>query len=345
MSKPLVLITGATGHLGFRALVLALQAGYQTRVAIRKPEQSEKILSTASVKPYTHDVSFVTVPDISVHDAYDQAIEGVEYVIHVASPMPLKAENQKGSWNDIYYKPAIDGTLSMLKAAMKTLSVKRVVITSSGSVLPVRDSPPVGPHEVKPAPTLQEAEEVQNAPMAYATSKALSLDAAKRFMEENKESVSFDTAFVIPGFIQGRNELFSTEAEIYTTTNEGTLKAVTGNPTTYTKVTSQVWLDDAARAHVVALSSTKVVNGDILLIVGQGGGGVPWNEVGKIAGEMFPEAVQKGILKPVEGQQSLEWNLDVKSSEEKLGFKFAGPEVWIRETVGWWLNICGHEAE
>ena len=97
MSKPLVSVTGATGHLGFRSLVITLQAGYQARVALRKPEQSEKILATASVKSYAKDVEFVTVPDITADNAYDHVLEGVEYILHIASPIPAKMDSLSGT--------------------------------------------------------------------------------------------------------------------------------------------------------------------------------------------------------------------------------------------------------
>jgi uncharacterized protein YbjT (DUF2867 family) len=87
MSKELVLITGATGHLGFRTLVFTLQNGFKARVAIRKPEQADRLKSTSSLKPFLEDVEFVNVPDITADGAYDQAIKGVDHVLHVASPI------------------------------------------------------------------------------------------------------------------------------------------------------------------------------------------------------------------------------------------------------------------
>ena len=235
--------------------------------------------------------------------------------------------------------------MSMLEAAAKTPSVKKVIITSSGVMLNIRESPPSGPQDLRPVPTLEEAENVETPSSAYQYSKILSYDAAKRYIDKNKSTLGFDTAFVLPGYVQGPNELLTKEVEIYTGSNEGTLNAVRGNVADYPKTTSQVWLDDAARAHVVALTSENVVNGDLLVVVSQGGGWVPWDEVGRIAGTLFPKALEKGVLKPVQGQQNLKWPLDVTSSEEKLGFKFAQKEVWIKETVGWWLKFQGEKAE
>lgn len=63
MSKPLVLITGATGHIGFRTLVFALQAGYRARISSRKLAQAQALKRAESIKPYLDSIEFVEVPD------------------------------------------------------------------------------------------------------------------------------------------------------------------------------------------------------------------------------------------------------------------------------------------
>lgn len=87
MPKQLVLVTGATGHLGFRTLLFTLHSGYRARVAVRGKSQAEKLKNTASLKPWLTSLEFVLVPDITATGAYDEAIKGVDFVIHVASPI------------------------------------------------------------------------------------------------------------------------------------------------------------------------------------------------------------------------------------------------------------------
>lgn len=87
MSKQLVFITGATGHLGFRSLVIALENGYRARIAVRRLEQAEKIKKTTSIQPYLDSIEFVQVPDITAADAYVEAIKGVDFALHIASPI------------------------------------------------------------------------------------------------------------------------------------------------------------------------------------------------------------------------------------------------------------------
>lgn len=50
MTASTVLITGATSHLGFRVLVLALEAGYNARVAVCNQSGADKVLAASSIK-------------------------------------------------------------------------------------------------------------------------------------------------------------------------------------------------------------------------------------------------------------------------------------------------------
>jgi dihydroflavonol-4-reductase len=53
-------------------------------------------------------------------------MEGCEYVLHVASPYFLREPSNE----DEYIKPALEGTICVLKAAQKA-KVKRIILTSS----------------------------------------------------------------------------------------------------------------------------------------------------------------------------------------------------------------------
>ena len=56
----------------------------------------------------------------------------ISFVLHVASPFPIEVPKNE---NDII-KPAVQGTINVLRAALKN-NVKRVVLTSSiAAVLP-----------------------------------------------------------------------------------------------------------------------------------------------------------------------------------------------------------------
>ena len=65
-SDKLVLITGGTGHLGYRTLVDALEASYTVRAAVRSPSKGDQILAAPSIKALNvgPKLTFVNVPDI-----------------------------------------------------------------------------------------------------------------------------------------------------------------------------------------------------------------------------------------------------------------------------------------
>lgn len=73
----------------------------------------------------------VIVPDITVPGAYDEAVQGVQYVIHAASPYAAHTLLSSEEYETDYIQPAVAGTVGMLDSAVKESGIKRVVITAS----------------------------------------------------------------------------------------------------------------------------------------------------------------------------------------------------------------------
>lgn len=120
--------------IGFRVLVQLLEAGYQVRAAVRNVAGFEKIKALKPAAPYASQLSHIIVPDITAPGAYDDAVNGVKYVVHLASPLDINLPD------DIDYEtkliqPAVKGTLGMLESAKKVSGIDRIVIT--GSVLSI----------------------------------------------------------------------------------------------------------------------------------------------------------------------------------------------------------------
>jgi nucleoside-diphosphate-sugar epimerase len=133
MAGELVLVTGGTGLIGIKVIQLALKAGYSVRAAVRSEQKADAVLETPTVKAINPGsrLTFTVVPDILADNAYDEAVKGVKYIIHVASPV-IKGEGfTQDQWESGIIQPAIKGTSSILEAAHKTQGIKRIVITSS----------------------------------------------------------------------------------------------------------------------------------------------------------------------------------------------------------------------
>lgn len=347
MSKSVVLITGATGFIGFRTLVQLLESGYATRVAIRKVEQEDRIRSASSIQRYSTDVTFITVPDMTAPDAYKTAIQGVQFVVHVASPIPLSPENKAltregRSWSEVYYDIAVKGTLEILRAAAHEPLVQRVVMTSSGNVLAtvVRE---VGAQatDIRKCPSFDEAVAVETSNQAYKMSKILAITAARDFMRAKQESggCQFSLVHVCPGYVEGSHELCRNVNELDNTTNDATLDIALGRKLELPNITSQIWVGDVARAHVEALTSEAVHDGDVLVLVGNGGKGWQRSDVAHTIAKRFPKEVERRVLNPVRDLQSIVLGFDSAGTEEKLGWEFKGPEVWATEVVAQYLRL------
>ncbi|TVY40843.1 putative uncharacterized oxidoreductase [Lachnellula occidentalis] len=122
-SKGLIFLTGGTGFIGSSTTLIALRAGYNLRLAVRQESQIAHLKDVFS--EYLSSIDFVLVPDIAADDAYAGKLEGVDYVIHIASPIPRSLVKEE------VLTPAVKGTLGILAEAKRVGSVKRVVITSS----------------------------------------------------------------------------------------------------------------------------------------------------------------------------------------------------------------------
>jgi dihydroflavonol-4-reductase len=124
-----VLVTGATGFLAGHCIDELVRHGYAVRGTVRDPATADVAHLTAIAERAGGSVEFVPAR-LEADDGWAQAVEGCAYVLHVASPNP--AEVPKDAEQVI--RPAVDGTLRVLRAA-RAAGVRRVVVTSSTSAV------------------------------------------------------------------------------------------------------------------------------------------------------------------------------------------------------------------
>ncbi len=135
-----VLVTGGTGFVGGHCILQLLEAGHEVRTTVRDLARAPDVRTVVTAKAGNADALEFVQADLLDDGGWAAAVDGVQYVLHVASPFP--AEAPKDAQELIV--PARDGALRVLRAS-RDARVSRVVLTSSfaavGYGIPARDGP------------------------------------------------------------------------------------------------------------------------------------------------------------------------------------------------------------
>src|SRR3954453_12510902 len=129
-----VLVTGGSGFLGGWCIVELLRRGYRVRTTIRNPSREREGRESGGSQGESDGHLAVLQADLMSDEHWPKAIEGCDYVLHVASPFPAKQPKDP----DELIVPAREGTLRVLRASLDA-GVKRVVVTSSVAAIRLSD--------------------------------------------------------------------------------------------------------------------------------------------------------------------------------------------------------------
>jgi dihydroflavonol-4-reductase len=126
-----VLVTGGTGYVAGWCIVRLLDEGYDVRTTVRDLGRAERVRrAVGTVSPRADRLEFA-VADLTSDDGWKEAVDGCEYVLHVASPLGASSSLGKNE-EQALLGPARDGTLRVLRAATAA-GVRRVVMTSAAN--------------------------------------------------------------------------------------------------------------------------------------------------------------------------------------------------------------------
>lgn len=365
-TAPLVLLTGATGFVGYLTLLELLRAGYRVRTVVRSPSAEPKINTTASIKalvPSPEALSFVVVPDMALPGAFDKHVQDASYIVHVASPVPsfgAGVPQPPEQYETYFVKNAVANHINVLESAAKankagTAKVKRVVLTSSCmAIMPFEyytGAPSIdytvvfGPDSRTPDAQGELTNEVQ----AYAAGKVAALNAVDKWIAEHsggdgecENKVAFDVVNVIPGFIFGRDEMTGSTAGMQAgSTNAILLGLLRGTKGEWPYNGNSVLGSDVAKVHVLALDARVVAPGNHSFNASRS---IVWNDAIDVLRRKFTVEVEAGHFSLEGTQPTLPIKMDASKTEEVFGFKLASYEEQIEQVARQYLELLAKEA-
>ncbi|HNJ12478.1 MAG TPA: aldehyde reductase [Anaerolineales bacterium] len=212
-----ILVTGASGFVAIHTVIQLLQQGYNVRGTIRSLSKEADLRRTISNYVQANDRLEILSADLSQDAGWDEAMQNVETVLHVASPFPLYEPKHE----DELIVPAVQGTLRVLRAAHKA-GVKRMVQVSSVAAI---SSGHNGENK-----TFSEADwsDLTKDIGAYAKSKTLAERAAWDFIHGSENTNKMQLTTINPPLILGPvpNKDFRTSIELVRTIMLGQVPGV-----------------------------------------------------------------------------------------------------------------------
>ncbi|TNY24036.1 hypothetical protein DMC30DRAFT_413521 [Rhodotorula diobovata] len=196
----LVLLTGASGYLAVHVLQQLLERGFRVRGTVRSKDKGDYLKQLLAKDGLDSKFEVAIVEDVEKPNAFDEAVKGVDAVVHTASPFHFNVSKA-----DELIGPAVQGTLSALRAASQEPKVKRVVITASFACV-VEPKEPVYTFTEKDwnnfsTQQVEEKGDDCDKSQMYRASKTLAERAAWDFVD--KEKPSFDLTTIQPPLIFG----------------------------------------------------------------------------------------------------------------------------------------------
>ena len=268
-----VLLTGISGWIAKHIAIELLNSGYEVLGTVRNQNLLEKTKKTLSEYVSTDKLSFVEL-DLLKDEGWNEAAKGCKYIIHTASPYPMKSSRNR----EALVPAAKGGTLRVLNAGIEA-NVEKIILTSSIVAMFKK------PNRTNPY-TFGESDWTDtdwSGSNDYATSKTKAEQAAWELMES--KGLKDKLTVINPGGVFG--DALDKKTNTSTSYVELFLKGKYPMAPNFGILISDV--KDVARAHVLSIKNPKV-NGRRLII---GSEVKKMLEVSKIMAEAFPKYAKK----------------------------------------------------
>ncbi|KAJ5930907.1 cinnamoyl-CoA reductase [Penicillium verhagenii] len=335
-----ILLTGATGLVGFRILQELLKNDYEVRITVRSEEKAQIVFSNPVIQKLQPGdrLTYIVVPDSVAGHAFDAALQDVSYVIHAGGPIPVPGFDPLAH----VWKPTVEGTANLLSSALKFSGIKRVLITSSilANMAPMPDpSVTVTANSRVQLPGIPEI--FSDVFEAYLLAKITEINYVDSFVQDRNPH--FSVANVFPGYVYGRDELvLNSNSAITKASSSGLLlRGLTGTDCPAPIHGGYVHIDDLAQVYVKVLEL-------------QTNAGIPHNfgactlvnddEAWSLALANFPKEASEGLLKQG-ALPTLPISYDSSETEKCLDMKFRPFEDAVKDVIQQYLDGLHNEEQ
>ena len=242
MSKT-VFVTGISGFIGLYCVKELLNKGYKVKGTVRNSSKQNEVINTFKKNKINIKNLKFKILDLTSDNGWDNAIEGCDFVMHVASPFRIAIPKNE----DEMILPAVEGTRRVLEASQKG-GVKRIVLTSSiVSMMSSIRRGQFGPKDWTDInyPNLS----------TYIKSKTLAERSAWDFIYKNKKQSKMDLVVIAPGGVFGPplgDNITCESLNILSKVLNGKIPMVPD------AAFPMVDVRDVAKLHVQALTNSKV---------------------------------------------------------------------------------------
>jgi nucleoside-diphosphate-sugar epimerase len=309
-----VLVTGGSGYLGTQLIAELLREGREVRTTVRSPD-AEAALRAAVLRGGANDTDLEVVKaDLTSDYGWSLALDDVEEVHHVASPIPTVQPQDP----DELIVPAREGTLRVLTAA-RDAGVRRVVLTSSFAAVGY------SPKAVRDYTETDWTDPDTPGLAPYPRSKAVAERTAWDFITTD----GGDTQLVVvnPTFIAGPSLVPALRSTLsyFKAIIEGTMPAL---PRQRFGV---VDVRDVARAHVAAMAIPSAAGKRFLLLAD--GPTITWRELALTLRDQLGPAGRHVTVDEVPGDDPAPLTIHNDRAKRELNWQPRPIDVTIADTI------------
>ncbi|MED6209389.1 hypothetical protein PIB30_054190 [Stylosanthes scabra] len=306
-----VCVTGASGYIASWIVKFLLNRGYTVKATVRDTNDPRKVEHLVKLDGAKERLQLFKA-NLLEEGSFDSVVQGCDGVFHTASPFYHDVKDPQAELLD----PAVKGTINVLQSCAKSLSVKRVVLTSSMAAV-ANSGRPRTPEVVVDETWFSDQDYCRELKLWYALSKTLAEDAAWKFAKENNiDMVTVNPAMVIGPLLQ---PVLNTSAAVI-------LNVVNGAQSFPNSTLRWVNVKDVADAHIQAYEIASA-SGRYCLVEST----AHFSEIVKILRDLYPT-----LPLPEKCADDKPYAPTYHVSKEKaksLGIEFTPLKVSLKETV------------